>query len=73
MIYGQDEPVALPVIDLYDSAMMQMYLNSVRAQYNTAKEEQKEFLKSYGDFYSPFVKDNEYWYNNTMAPVQQLM
>lgn len=73
MIYGQDAPVALPVADLYDSTMMQMYLGAVRDQYNTAQQEQKEFLKQYGDFYSPFARDNEYWYNNTMGPVQQLM
>lgn len=30
MIYGQDAPVALPVADLYDSKMMQMYLGAVR-------------------------------------------
>jgi hypothetical protein len=30
MIYGQDSPVAIPVADLYDTGMMQMYVNAVR-------------------------------------------
>jgi len=30
MIYGQDEPMLFPVADLYDSAMMQMYINAAR-------------------------------------------
>ena len=72
MIYGQDEPVATPTIDLYDTNMMQMYVNAAREQYKAAQEEQKEFLKTYGDFYSPFAKDNDFWYNNTMGPVQNL-
>lgn len=72
MIYGQDEPVATPTIDLYDTNMMQMYVNAAREQYKAAQEEQKEFLKTYGDFYSPFAKDNDFWYNHTMGPVQNL-
>lgn len=72
MIYGQDEPVATPTIDLYDTNMMQMYVNAAREQYRAAQEEQKEFLKTYGDFYSPFAKDNDFWYNHTMGPVQNL-
>ena len=50
MIYGQDEPVALPVMDLYDTGMMQMYVNAARDQYLQARDDQKEFLKTYGDF-----------------------
>lgn len=73
MIYGQDEPVALPTVDLYDSGMMQMALNAAKEQYIQARDEQKEFLKLYGDFYSPFAKDNDYWYSHTTEPVLRLM
>jgi len=30
MIYGQDEPVALPTVDLYDSGMMKLALDAAR-------------------------------------------
>lgn len=73
MIYGQDEPVALPVMDLYDTGMMQMYVNAARDQYLQAREDQKEFLKTYGDFLSPIQNDMNYWYNNTINPVNKMM
>lgn len=57
MIYGQDEPMLFPVADLYDSAMMQMYINAAREQYNQNREDMKEFRKLYGDFTSPFAED----------------
>ena len=73
MIYGQDEPVALPVMDLYDTGMMQMYVNAARDQYLQARDDQKEFLKTYGDFLSPIQNDMNYWYNNTINPVNKMM
>lgn len=60
MIYGQDEPMLFPVADLYDSGMMQMYINAAREQYNQNREDMKEFQKTYGDFFSPFSKDMEW-------------
>lgn len=57
MIYGQDEPMLFPVADLYDSNMMQMYINAAREQYNQNREDMKEFNKLYGDFTSPFAED----------------
>lgn len=57
MIYGQDEPMLFPVADLYDSNMMQMYINAAREQYNQNREDMKEFSKLYGDFTSPFAED----------------
>lgn len=53
MIYGQDEPMLFPVADLYDSGMMQMYINAAKEQYNQNREDMKEFMKTYGDFMSP--------------------
>lgn len=60
MIYGQDEPMLFPIADLYDSGMMQMYINAAREQYNQNREDMKEFQKTYGDFFSPFSKDMEW-------------
>lgn len=57
MIYGQDEPMLFPVADLYDSGMMQMYINAAKEQYNQNREDMKEFMKTYGDFMSPFAND----------------
>lgn len=73
MIYAYDEPVALPTVDLYDSTAMQLYINAAREMYKQSQEEQKEFLKNYGDFYSPIANDVDNWYNSIVAPLKSLI
>lgn len=63
MIYAYDEPIQLPVVDLYDSGMMGAYLTAAKDQYDNALKEQKEFYDKYGDFYSPITADVDRWYN----------
>ena len=73
MIYGQDEPMLFPVADLYDSGMMQMYINAAREQYNQNREDMKEFIKTYGDFMSPFSKDIDWVDQQTRGRVNTAM
>ncbi len=73
MIYGQDEPMLFPVADLYDSGMMQMYINAAREQYNQNREDMKEFIKTYGDFMSPFSKDIDWVDQQTRGRVNAAM
>lgn len=60
MIYGQDDPMLFPVADLYDSGMMNMYINAAREQYNQNREDMKDFMKTYGDFISPISADMDW-------------
>lgn len=73
MIYGQDEPMLFPVADLYDSGMMQMYTNALKQQYDEGRKDYENFVSQYGDFTSPMAADVEYWDNNTVKPVQDMM
>lgn len=57
MITGYEEPVMFPSMNLYDTGMMQMYINAAREQYNQNREEMKDFMKKYGDFTSPISSD----------------
>ena len=52
-----------PVADLYDSGMMQMYINAAREQYNQGRQDMKEFIDKYGDFVSP-IQDDMTWVDN---------
>lgn len=69
MIYGQDTPVALPVIDLYDTGAMRMYVEAAREQYQQGLKDYETFMSQYGDFTSPFKKDVDWWDRNVMGPV----
>ena len=73
MIYRYDEPMVFPVRDLYDSGMMQSYLSAVQQQYNQHREEQKEFIKNFGDYVSPWDTANRVWYDETMGKVSEMM
>lgn len=73
MIYGQDEPMLFPVADLYDSGMMQMYINAAKEQYNQNREDMKEFTKTYGDFMSPFANDIAWVDQQTRGRINEAM
>ena len=73
MIYGQDSPIAFPVADLYDTGVMQMYLNAVRDQYQQGLKDYENFVAKYGDFTSPISKDVEYWNDRVMGPTVDLI
>lgn len=73
MIYGQDEPMLFPVADLYDSGMMQMYINAAKEQYNQNREDMKEFMKTYGDFMSPFANDIAWVDQQTRGRINEAM
>lgn len=73
MIGMYDEPVAVPIVDLLDSNMMQMYINSAKSEYERAYNEQKEFAKEFGDLYSPSTSLNQAYYDQTRGRVQKAM
>ncbi len=73
MIGMYDEPVAVPIVDLLDSGMMQMYINSAKSEYERAYNEQKEFAKEFGDLYSPSASLNQAYYDQTRGRVQKAM
>lgn len=73
MTLGYDEPVAMPVVDLFDNAMMQQYIAAAREQYKEAEDSRKEFYKSYGDFYSPSAVDTQNYYNATVGGANKMI
>lgn len=62
-----------PVADLYDSGMMQMYINAAREQYNQGRQDMKEFIDKYGDFVSPFQEDMNWVDNETRGRVNNAL
>lgn len=71
MIYGQDEAMIFPTMDLYDSGVMNMYIQAARDQYQQGLKDYEMFVSKYGDFTSPIAADVDYWNKNTMDPVMQ--
>lgn len=57
MIYGGDQMLLMPNIDLYDKAIMQMSIAAARDMYEKGQKQLEDFYTKYGDFMSPFAKD----------------
>lgn len=64
MIYGYEQPIQLPTLDLYDKQIMAMALNAAKDMYDRNEQNLKEFYKTYGDFMSPIAADQEWWDQN---------
>ena len=60
---GYETPVEMPSMGVYNTDLMKMYIAGVRDQYEKGQEEMKDFLKTYGDFYSD-VPGNTQMYND---------
>lgn len=70
---GYETPVQMPSMGVYDTDLMKMYIAGVKDQYEKGQEEYKDFLKSYGDFYSPIEGDTENYYNMTIGGAKELI
>lgn len=73
MIGMYDEPVAVPIVDLLDSNMMQMYVNAAKGEYERAYNEQKEFAKEFGELYGPNANINKAFYDATRGALSKGM
>ena len=73
MIGMYDDPVAVPIVDLLDSGMMQMYINAAKGEYERAYNEQKEFAKEFGELYGPNANLNKAYYDATRGAVNNAM
>ena len=69
MIYGYDEAVSMPIVDLYDDGMMNQYINAVQRDYERGYQEQKQFNQEFGDLMSPSSKLNQAYYDTTRGKV----
>ena len=65
MFYGEERGTELTPFDLFDNQMMTAQLSAAKDLYDRDQEQQKQFYKDYGNFYSPIKKDMDTWYQNT--------
>lgn len=73
MITPFDERSPLPVMDLYDSNLMLRAIQVAKEDYDQAKQEYKDFKKEYGDFISPLQKDMDWYNENVIGKVQNVI
>lgn len=64
MIYAYDENIQMPVKDLYDSQIMLAAVNAAKDMYEKGQKQMDDFVKNYGDFYSPISKDMDWYQQN---------
>lgn len=66
MVYANDQWIQLPTRDLYDTQVMAMAINAARDMYEKGQQEMKDFQKTYGDFLTPIMADQD-WYNREVT------
>lgn len=72
MIYRYDQPVDMPIPELYDTGLMQAYTQAIREQFEKGEKRLDEFASKYGNFTSPFAKDIEDWDRLTMGRINNI-
>lgn len=79
-ILGQEQPVVYSMDEIFNPTTMNMvlqaqqnYVNAMREDYMQGVKDMKDFTKEYGDFYSPFTKDNETWDRLTNGAIREAM
>lgn len=79
-ILGQEQPVVYSMDEIFNPTTMNMvlqaqqnYVNAMREDYMQGVKDMKDFAKQYGDFYSPFTKDNETWDRLTNGAIREVM
>lgn len=72
-ILGNEQPVMMPTMQVYDTDLMKAYIAGVKEQYDNARADMKDFMKSYGDFYSPIAGDTENYYNLTLGGANDML
>lgn len=72
-LYGQEQPVLLPSMGIYDTQLMRDYINDVKQQYETSQQEFKDFLKQHGDFYSDVNGQTELYNKLTVGGANDLI
>lgn len=72
-LMGYEDPVVMPTMGIYNTDLMKTYIQGVKEQYDTAREEMKDFMKQHQDFYSPILEDNNEYFNKSIGGAQNLI
>lgn len=65
MVYANDEWVQVPVMQLYDTGLMQSAINNARYMYEKAEKRMDDFYEKYDNFITPIQRDQD-WYNQNV-------
>lgn len=72
MFYGYENPVEMPISELFDTGLMNAYTQAVKAEYERGEKRLDDFISKYGDFRSPFAKDIKAWDALTMGRINNI-
>lgn len=71
MVYAYDQHMQMPVKDLYDTQIMAMAINAAKDMYEKGQKQLDDYIKNYGDFFSPIAKDMENYDKLVIDPYMQ--
>ena len=72
MIYANDRWAQIPIMQLYDTGLMQSAINNARYMYDKAEKRMDDFYEKYGEFMSPFQRDMDR-YNQIVGNVKSVV
>lgn len=72
MVYANDEWVQVPVMQLYDTGLMQSAIQNARYMYEKAEKRMDDFYDKYGEFMSPFQRDMDR-YNQIVGDIKSVV
>lgn len=70
---GYEVPVEMPSMGVYNTDLMKMYIAGVKDQYEKGQGEMKDFMKLYGDFYSPIAGDTQAYTDMTIGGARDMI
>ena len=70
---GYETPVEMPSMGIYNTDLMKMYIAGAKDQYEKGQEEMKDFMKLYGDFYSPIAGDTQRYNDMTIGGARDMI
>lgn len=73
MIYQYDDTIDMPTMDVYDSGMLNSYINAMKNDYEQGLKQYEDFKSEYGDFTSPIQKSVQWWDENVNQPVRNFV
>lgn len=72
-LYGYEQPVSMPSIDVYDTDLMKAYIAGVKEQYDNAQQKLDTFFKDYSDFQSDSYEDMNKYHKETIGGAVDLI
>lgn len=72
MILGYEKPVEIAPMSVYDNDLFKTYIGALKDDYDNTIADQRELMKTYGNFVTSLPGAQQAFYEATLAPVERM-